>query len=417
MKIAWIFHDRAGYTGGPAVNAVRMLSTFKEMGHEAYALVQHQKDCPNAKILEANGITCFYYPEPFYSSELTRWIMDKISEIQPDIFVPNISIQGCFAGKWIKKARIPVINAMRSDDENNWGRAAFCGEEGGEYQCTGMVFVNKFLQDQFHEKYTSYIPTSVIPSGVPIPKKQAIQYPSSSIIRIVYAGRLSQKQKRVIDLVQAFITCAKTYPQTHYTLIGDGGEKSYIQKLIHQNGLRDRIILTGTLRGEAYKEKLLEQQIIVLLSDYEGMPGSLMDGMSCGLIPLSLKTTGIESLIQHEENGFIVKDREKDFIETLGKLIDSTEREQLATKARQRIIEDFSLESAAKAWISFYQDLIEVSGPKAYFVPPSHVELPALSSELPEHVFAPSTWNKILAFPIKFSKHIYHQLFIKSYGA
>jgi colanic acid/amylovoran biosynthesis glycosyltransferase len=52
----------------------------------------------------------------------------------------------------------------------------------------------------------------------------------------------------------------------------------------------------------------------VLLSDYEGLPVSVLEAMASGVVPICLDTrSGTQEAIQHGVNGLIVKDRADDF--------------------------------------------------------------------------------------------------------
>ena len=89
--IAFQFYDRDSYSGGPAINAVRILSEFHKQGHEVHALVPYYEDYPNAKELIKAGVSCHTVPKQKYTVDEVKWYSKKLEEIQPDIFVPNIS--------------------------------------------------------------------------------------------------------------------------------------------------------------------------------------------------------------------------------------------------------------------------------------------------------------------------------------
>ncbi len=115
--------------------------------------------------------------------------------------------------------------------------------------------------------------------------------------------------------------------------------------------------LGGMVQPEAVQERMLENHVVVLLSDYEGMPLCLLEGMACGLVPVCLKTeSGVPEIVEHGRTGIIVEDRGDDFVAALTRLrADASFFEKLSTGAREKIKQEYSREICAQKW----QDLIE----------------------------------------------------------
>jgi glycosyltransferase involved in cell wall biosynthesis len=59
-----------------------------------------------------------------------------------------------------------------------------------------------------------------------------------------------------------------------------------------------------------YLQQLIEHNILILLSDYEGTPGAVMDGMACGLVPVCTDISGgVQELVIPDQTGLLVRDR------------------------------------------------------------------------------------------------------------
>jgi len=90
------------------------------------------------------------------------------------------------------------------------------------------------------------------------------------------------------------------------------------------------------------------------MSDYEGMPGSLMDGMACGLIPICLKIPGIDELIIPDKTGILINNRKQAFLDAIKQLQNKPHfREELSNNAIYHIKENFSLAAAVDKWELF----------------------------------------------------------------
>jgi glycosyltransferase involved in cell wall biosynthesis len=388
MKICWQAYDRAEYIGGPIINTVRILPEFKKRGYEVLAIIGHDgTGHPNADHLKKLGVPCLTYKIPRYSEKHTKIFLKALLKQKPDIFVSNISTSGGFAGKWAQKWGIPVVHTHRSDDPLNSGVSEFFFAGPPEWRLTALVCVNKYLENRIKSIGRGDFISKIIPSGVPIPDLKVDQKENRTI-KIVYSGRLVQKQKRVDDLLKKFISIAQIMNETSFTLIGSG-EESYFKKLknkVSSDGLSGRIKFTGRLIGNEYKNELLKHNIIVLLSDYEGMPGSLMDGMSCGLVPVVLNVKGIEELVMHRENGLVVENREEGFLAAIQELVKNQEfREVLSLNARNTIIDYFSLEKCVSLWEDLFKEITSKSHEKKPIKMPREVKLPPENKLLVEH--------------------------------
>lgn len=369
-------HDRPDYPGGPIVNYLRLLPALVKRGYQVHLMAIYFGDFPNARALEQSGVHIYATPHN-YTEPLVRWILENIAMIQPDVFIPDVSTPGCFAGKILLQSRVPVITTHRSDDETNWGRAIYFSDPQYRHELSGIVCVSNFLKTalQFKVPQTSTL-TTVIPSGVDIPEIAA-SMDDGDKIRIVYAGRLVNNQKRIKETIQAFIKLCILHENIAFSIVGDGPERSACEQMVQERGFADRFSFTGRLTGRTYKMELLQHQIIVLLSDFEGTPGALLDGMSCGLVPVAKRYPGIEELIQHQENGLLVDDRDKSFEEAITLIVKNIQlRKKLSENARKTIIEGYSIDSAVEKWIAFINLNKKQTGAPAQFFFNGQIELP-----------------------------------------
>ena len=92
---------------------------------------------------------------------------------------------------------------------------------------------------------------------------------------------------------------------------------------------------------------------LVLLSDYEGLPVSMLEAMAVGVVPVCLDMrSGIRDAIKPGFNGLIVKDRKEDFyaaVQTLQR--DAVLWSILSANARETVKQRFSEETCVASWI------------------------------------------------------------------
>ena len=145
------------------------------------------------------------------------------------------------------------------------------------------------------------------------------------------------------------------------------------------------IKLGGLVDNHRLQDKLLEGQVFVLLSDFEGLPIALMEAMACGLVPVCYNMdSGIPELVEDGENGFLVNDRDEEFISVIKKLkADEMLWEKLSGEARKKIENGYSIKISASKWYDLFELLIEREPrEKREIKIPSAVDLPERHKEI-----------------------------------
>jgi glycosyltransferase involved in cell wall biosynthesis len=175
--------------------------------------------------------------------------------------------------------------------------------------------------------------------------------------KIVYAGRINQ-QKNLSMLVEALQGTG-----IKLDIIGSTQQpkeiklKEEIVKLAEQ--LNVKVNFLGLTANEKLPEILGKYQVFVLPSLYEGMPKALLEAMSCGLACIATDVTGSREIIKDNETGLLVKTDPESLRNGILKLLNqATLRENLGTKARQYVIDNFSLTSQIKKELEIYENLI-----------------------------------------------------------
>jgi SAM-dependent methyltransferase len=193
-----------------------------------------------------------------------------------------------------------------------------------------------------------------------------------------------QEAKRILDLVDALALVIRKCPDVEAALIGGGDQLPEVQERINRHMLNNDIKILGTVPSEEIQKTLADYDVVVLLSDHEGTPCAVMDGMAAGLVPVCLDIPGgVRELVIHEQTGLLVKDRGNDFLQAVERLIaDEALRTSLSINARAHIKEHFSLEVTADRWETFSAELIREAGPRSPLKIPKFFSLPPVKSEL-----------------------------------
>ena len=123
---------------------------------------------------------------------------------------------------------------------------------------------------------------------------------------------------------------------------------------------------------------------MLLLSDYEGQPGAVIDGMLAGLVPVVLQCPGgLDELVTDRKTGLVVTDREESLDAALRWLgSEPSERRKLAEQARAFANQNHSVSAAADKWEAFMEQLLAAAGPRRPIDVPRVIKLPPVHPAL-----------------------------------
>lgn len=141
----------------------------------------------------------------------------------------------------------------------------------------------------------------------------------------------------LVDAAAGFCT-RKTGPKVICLIVGDGKERSLIEKQIDELGIRNSVICTG-MRNDVF-ELMSAMDIFVQPSLNEGMGKTIIQAQSVGLPIVGSRVQGIPDAMQENLTGLLVPPADPDALR----------------KAVERLINDEQLRkhmsSAAAAWVN-----------------------------------------------------------------
>lgn len=123
------------------------------------------------------------------------------------------------------------------------------------------------------------LPVPISPLGAPVETSPLDQRP----ITIGVSARLCVPQKRVDRIPALARQLEHAGVDFRFEFLGDGPEKPWLESQLPD---RQKYVFHGRKSGEEYWEILKKWDVILFVSDYEGMPLSLVEALSMGVIPI-----------------------------------------------------------------------------------------------------------------------------------
>lgn len=183
--------------------------------------------------------------------------------------------------------------------------------------------------------------------------------PEPALPTISWAGRIDPI-KDLQTLIRAYAMVRAELPQVRLRLFGGvpaGGEayRTRLEKLAAELGVVDGIAWEGRVNDVA--RAYAAGSVVLLSSISEGFPFSLIEAMSCGRATVSTDVGGVREAVG--DTGLVVPPREPAVMAeaTLGLLRDAERRAELGGRARQRVVDRFTLHRSVDGFRRIYLEL------------------------------------------------------------
>ena len=134
----------------------------------------------------------------------------------------------------------------------------------------------------------------------------------------IFASSCSYPVKGFHYLLEAFAEVLKAYPDATLAVTGQtcvpktfkdrmrqGSYQKYLETLIRQYGLEEKVEFLGGLNAQQMKENYLRSNVFVLPSTIENSPNSLGEAMMLGVPCVASDVGGVSDMMVHDQEGYI----------------------------------------------------------------------------------------------------------------
>ena len=213
---------------------------------------------------------------------------------------------------------------------------------------------------------------TVIPNGVDMSRFASRANPAAvrqslgvaDHARLVAVVSRLHRLKGIEDFIEAAAVIAARHGDVRFLVIGEPspvGNREYLDELstrAQRLGIADRVIFTG-LRDDV-PALLSAVDVSVMPSLNEALSNVLLESMAAGAPVVATDVGGTTEALQHERTGLLIPPGHPAAmaaaIERL--LSDPTFARELGARARQTIVEKFSLDRMVAATAAVYEDLL-----------------------------------------------------------
>lgn len=290
--------------GGVNTISLTLLRALSQLGIEGSLLITEPFTNRLTPMPYPGDIGVAYLPVRWHDSwrrhhrALKRYLEDRA----PCIYLPTCDWKHALVCPALPND-IAVVGVLHSDEPVYYEQASRLGPYWNAIVCVSEAIRERLVRErpEFSER------THVIPNCVDVPPNPPPRAPGSERLSIVFTGRITRQQKRVFDLLAIARILSQRGIPFHMTVVGDGPDYALFQAAAQPFKAQGLLSVVGLKTLEQVREILRRNDVFLLVSDFEGMPMSLIEAMAEGCAPVvSRIDSGIPELIRDGENGYVI---------------------------------------------------------------------------------------------------------------
>lgn len=381
MKIAFLTseypHERTGRSGGIGTSIKNLATGLLSQGCSVRVLVYGQKD---ESVFEDNGIIVQQIRNVKFKG-LSWFLTRKKLENTINQLYTSRQIDLVEAPDWtgitsfIQPKKCPIVIRLNGSDtyfchlDNRlvkWNNKFH--EKRALKKADALLSVSQFTADLTNQVFELNKQFTIIPNSIDIDLfNNDRNNNSNNGSTILYFGTLIRK-KGLLELPYIFNEVIKKNPQAQLVLIGNdvqdiiSGNKStwqMMQELFSHQALQN-VRYLGSVPYKEIKKQIDFATVCVFPSFAEALPVSWIEAMALQKAVVASNIGWAVEIISDGQDGFLINPRDHvAYAQKILNLLEDTNlREEFGIKARNKIIQKFSIEIVAKQSFNFYNKVL-----------------------------------------------------------
>ena len=356
MNILFVI-TRADNIGGAQVHVKDLAVALQQDQHKVLVLTgQKGKYNEDLRLAGIESVACESLSNainPFADGKTLRFILYIISLFKPDLLAAHSSKAGILGRIASRIAKVPCTFTA-----HGWAFTPGVPQPNRTIykwlEKTAAPFSDKIIcvseYDRQIAQKTGISPNKLVTvhNGMKDISSQFLSDPGKSKpVRIAMIARFD-KQKDHQTLIQAFPGL-----DAELILVGDGVNLEGIRQQAENLGISNKVKFLGFRQDIA--EILTEVQIFTLISNWEGLPCTIIEAMRAGLPVVASDVGGVKEIVVEAETGYVINQGDVEALhQKLSYLINNKQvREKMGKLARQRYESELTFEH-------MYQQTLEV---------------------------------------------------------
>lgn len=366
MKIAFCITRMDEY-GGAQVHLRDLCLWLKGQGHDPVVLSGWLGKVSD--FLQSQDIECIEIPDlqraihPVKDFRAFVQIRDALKRVNPDIVACHSSKAGLLGRLAAKVCGLPVTFTA-----HGWAFTVGVSpvariiywvlEKIASYFTDRIITVSQYdrnLGIKFHIAHLRHI--TAIHNGMPMIPPVLRSIKSHQPLNLLMVARIGA-QKDHHRLLRVLWGCLDI--DWTLNLVG-GGDDLELRQMVDKMGFADRVHFMG--EREDVPDLMVAADVFLLISNWEGLPLSILEAMRAGLPVIASHVGGVSEAVVHQKTGWVVPAGQDapllDALQTL--LPDRLRLMDMGRAGRARFEEKFTFQMMAQQTLAVYESVISAA--------------------------------------------------------
>ncbi len=364
--------------GGSGIVATELGLELAARGHEIHFIsyanpIRLDPGTPRIFYHEVEVATYPLFQYPPYTLALASRMAEVAERYHLDLLHVHYAIPHSIAALLAKQMlapvrRVPFITTLHGTDITLVGidRSYFPITKFSIEQSDGVTSISQDLRKQTAEVFGIKNEIQVINNFVntsiyrPDPAKTGADHYAPAGEKLLLHLSNFRPVKRVLDCIR-ILAAVTRQTRAHLLMAGDGPDRGPAERLAHDLGVSSHVTFLGK---QDHVENLIRLAHVVLMpSEMESFGLAALEGMACGVPPVSTRVGGIPELITNGEDGFMeaVGDVDAQAHRVVELLTNDSLHRRMSERARRTAVERFSTESIIPQYEEAYRRVLSAA--------------------------------------------------------
>jgi len=221
-----------------------------------------------------------------------------------------------------------------------------------------VIGISSRVCEQVAAAVSAPLKMQVIYNGVDCEKFRPASYEPERRV-VLSVGNLIPIKGHALVL-RAFAAVKREFPDLIYEIIGDGPERTHLQRLVKDLNIAERVRFLGRQSRNQVAEAVRRCSVFALPSRYEGLGCVYLEAMATEKPVIACRGQGIEEIIDHRDNGWLITPNHLDELtNALTRLLaDAPLRQRLGSNARRTVLASHTLDHQAASLAAVYKECV-----------------------------------------------------------
>lgn len=174
-------------------------------------------------------------------------------------------------------------------------------------------------------------------------------------LRLIMVARFDA-QKDHQTLLKALASIKKL--RWFLELVGDGPLLEMTKETVRELGLTEHVFFSGACND--VPERLAKADVFILISNWEGLPLTILEAMRSSLPVIATKVGGVPETVEHGKTGFLIERNDQHALAaSVARLIESDSlRVEMGRQGRRKFEETFTFETMLSKTLRIYSEVL-----------------------------------------------------------